>query len=107
MHGIKDSTHGYQNYNTSQILMFGGYVKVKESLYTRVNIWVGTILKYIDTIVQLYLSKKVLAWCINLNYIKNKDAVKYLKPTVIKKFHILIIDTRIIFNKQDTNSPLI
>ena len=32
--GIKEPTHGYQNCNTSQILIFGGYVKVRESLYT-------------------------------------------------------------------------
>ena len=69
--------HGYQNCNTSQILIFGKYVKVKQPLYTQVNIWVGTILKYIDTIVRFYLSKKVLAWCINLNCIENKDAIKY------------------------------
>ena len=34
---------------TSQILIFGGYVKVKESFYTRVIIWVNTILNHIDT----------------------------------------------------------
>ena len=32
--GIKEPTHGYQNCNISQILIFGGYVKVRESLYT-------------------------------------------------------------------------
>lgn len=31
---------GYGNHNTSERLMFGGYVKVKESLYTQVLIWV-------------------------------------------------------------------
>ena len=30
----KESTHGHQNYNTNEILMFGGYVKVRESMYT-------------------------------------------------------------------------
>ena len=34
---------------SSQILLFGGYVKVKESFYTRVIIWVITILNHIDT----------------------------------------------------------
>ena len=29
--------------------MFGKYVKVRESLHTRVNIWVNTILSHIDT----------------------------------------------------------
>ena len=32
--GIKEPTCGYQNCHTSQILVFGGYVKVRESLYT-------------------------------------------------------------------------
>ena len=31
---IKEPTHGYRNCNTSQILVFGGYLKVRESLYT-------------------------------------------------------------------------
>ena len=37
---IKELTHGFQNCNTSQILMFHRYVKVRESLYTNVIIWV-------------------------------------------------------------------
>ena len=49
MHGIKEPTYGYQNHNTNQILIFGGYVKVRESLYTRIIIWVNTILNHIDT----------------------------------------------------------
>ena len=32
INGIKEPTHGYQNCNTSQILIFGGYVDVRESL---------------------------------------------------------------------------
>ena len=40
--------HGYQNCNTSQILIFSGYIKVRESLYTRVFNWVNTILNHID-----------------------------------------------------------
>ena len=47
--GTKESTHGYQNCNTTEILIFGGYVKVRESLCTRVSIWVNTILSHIDT----------------------------------------------------------
>ena len=30
-------------------MIFGGYVKVKESLYTQVIIWVNAILNHIDT----------------------------------------------------------
>ena len=40
--GIKEPTRGYQNYNSNQILIFDGYVKVRESLYIRVIIWVNT-----------------------------------------------------------------
>ena len=39
----------YQNCNTSQILILGGYLKMKESLYIQVTIWVNTILNHIDT----------------------------------------------------------
>jgi len=46
---IKEPTRGYQNCNTSQLLIFGGYVKARESLYTRVIIWVDTILYHMDT----------------------------------------------------------
>ena len=47
--GIKEPTCGYQKYNSSQILIFDGYVKVRESLYTQVIIWVNTSLNHIDT----------------------------------------------------------
>jgi hypothetical protein len=43
------NTCGYQNCNTSQISIVGGYLKVRESLYTRVIIWVNSILTHIDT----------------------------------------------------------
>ena len=47
--GIKEPTHGYQNTDTSQILISGGYVKVRESLHTQGLFWVDTILCHIDT----------------------------------------------------------
>jgi hypothetical protein len=37
----------YQNCNTTQILLFGGYVNVRQSLYPRVTIWVNISLKHI------------------------------------------------------------
>ena len=55
--GIKESTCGYQNCNTSQLLIFGGYVKVRESLYTRAIGWVNTIMNHIDTRVVSYVRK--------------------------------------------------
>ena len=51
--GIKEPTHGYQICNTTQILIFGGYVKVRESLYARVIAWVNAILNHIDTRVDI------------------------------------------------------
>ena len=36
--GFKVPTCGYQNCNTNQILIFGGYVKMRKSLYTRVMV---------------------------------------------------------------------
>ena len=39
---------------TSHMLTFGGYVKVRESLYTQVIIQVNTILSQIDTRVILH-----------------------------------------------------
>lgn len=38
---------GYQNWNTTQLSIFSGYVKW-EALYTRVNIWVNTIRNNVD-----------------------------------------------------------
>ena len=46
---ILELTCGYQNCYTSQILIFCGYLKVREYLYTRVTIWVNAISNHIDT----------------------------------------------------------
>ena len=51
--GMKESTGGYENCNSTQIVIFGGYFKVRESFYTRVVIWVNTILNCTDTEVNL------------------------------------------------------
>ena len=50
---IKEPTRGYQSCDTSQMLILGGYVKVRDSLYTRVIICVNTIVNHIDTRVVL------------------------------------------------------
>lgn len=47
--GIKVLIRGYQYYKTNQTLMFGGYLKVREALYTWIIVWVATILHRIDT----------------------------------------------------------
>ena len=70
--GIKEPTHGYQNLNTSQIMIFGGYVKVREAVCTHSPVILG----------QFYLGMKVLAW--------------YIDPTGIKNSEILIIDIRMV-----------
>jgi hypothetical protein len=59
--GTKELTGGYQNCNTSQILIFGGYVNGNESLYTLVIIWVNTIVNHIDT----------RAYCLGMNVLHN------------------------------------
>lgn len=46
---IKERTRWYQNYTTNQILIFGGDVKERESLYTLIFNWVYTIQNHIDT----------------------------------------------------------
>ena len=46
---IKEPFRGYQICNTNQILIFGGYVKARESLHIRVIIWVNTILNCTNT----------------------------------------------------------
>ena len=48
-HGINKRTHGHQNCITNRMLIFCGYVKVREYLYTQVIIQVNTILSHIDT----------------------------------------------------------
>lgn len=45
--GIKEPTSGYQDCDTSQILIFDGYVNARESLYTQVIIRITTILNHI------------------------------------------------------------
>ena len=70
-HGIKEPpTRGYQYCSTSQILIFGGYVKVRKYFYTQVIIWVNTILTIL-ILGWFYRSMRILAWYIDPNGIKN------------------------------------
>ena len=46
---IKEPTCGYQACNTNQALIIGGYVEVRKSLYTRVSVWIHTILNHVHT----------------------------------------------------------
>ena len=83
-------THGSQYCNTYQILICDGYVKSRESLYTKPIIGINIISNYVDIIVVL-LSMRVLVMYINLNEIL-KNTTKYPYPTSIKKCEFLIID---------------
>jgi hypothetical protein len=47
--GFKELICRYQNCDAMQILIFDGDLKVRESLYTWIFIWVNTILNHIDT----------------------------------------------------------
>ena len=47
--GIAEPRHKDQNCNTSQLLIFGRYLKVRGSLCTRVIVWVNTIPNNINT----------------------------------------------------------
>lgn len=59
-------------YEPNQILIYDGYLKVGESLYARVTIWVNTILYHIVTMTILS-RMKILAWYIDANDIENKN----------------------------------
>ena len=83
-HGIKEPTHGYQNSNTSQILIFGEYVKVRESLYTQVIIWVDNIMNHIDTRVILPRYEGLYI-VYRPKWYQKKNTIKYSYPTGIKK----------------------
>ena len=76
---------------TSQILIFGGYLKVRKSLYTQIILWVYTILKDTKT-KEFLIGLKVLAWYIHL-MISTKNILKFPYPnTCNKNVEILIID---------------
>ena len=62
-----------KNCNTSQILIFGGYVKVSESLYTRVMIWINTKLNPFDTRASLPMYEGLCMVCRPKWYRKRKD----------------------------------
>jgi hypothetical protein len=80
---INEPTHGYhQNCNTSEMVIFGGYVKVRESLYTRVIICVNTFLNHIDT-------KAILPQC------EGQTLIPYWYKIKIKR-EILTIDNQMV-----------
>ena len=78
--GLQKPTHGYQNYNTK---ILDRYLKMEESLYTRVVLWINTILKHMNT-------RAILAWCIDANDLENQNTVKYPFPMGMKKVKSLL-----------------
>ena len=67
------------------------YLKVRESLYTQVIIWVNTNPNHIDT--RKTLPRYENSCMIDPNGIENKNDLKYPYPTSILKREILITDT--------------
>lgn len=51
--GIKEPTCEYPNWNTNQMLIFCGYVEVRESLYAWIFISTSIVPSYIDVMVNL------------------------------------------------------
>lgn len=73
--GITKPTYGYQNYNTSETLIYDANLEVRILVCTRVDIWVITILNQIDT--QTFLPRYenscmvyTLELCVCINIVK-------------------------------------
>ena len=87
-------------------MIFGGYVEVRESLYTRVLIF-GSMPFYAVLILGRFcLRMKVLDWSIGPNGIENKNILKYTYPAGCIKCGILI-DTKMVSNKDNTRPTLV
>ena len=95
IYDIKKPTHGYQNWNASQILIFGGYVKVREFLYTWIIIWVHTILKHIDTRV---ISPRYESYCMvyKPEWYQNQRFCQFPMPYWYQKVWNFIIDIQMV-----------
>lgn len=90
---IRQPTCWYHNYDTSQLLIFGGHVKERESLCAHVISLVNAILNQVDSMT-IYLRMKVTAWYIDLNSIKNNNTIKYPYHIDTKKYETYIIDAK-------------
>ena len=82
INGIKELIRGYQICNTSQLLIFGGYVCVRGSLYIQVIICVNIILDLIDIRTILLRCPSLLLWYIEPNGIGTK---------ISSSFHTLLL----------------
>ena len=75
--------NGYQNYNTCQMFIFGGHVKVRESLFTQVIAWINTILNHINTSTILPRHEGLCMVYIPRRY-RKQNIIKYVYSIVIK-----------------------
>ena len=96
----------YQNCNISQILILGGYLKMKESLYIQVIVWVNTILNHIDT-------RSLSPRCENsrmvhiLEWYWNKISSNIHTLLVMEKYKILILDTQMMSKEKTKRYPIL
>ena len=96
---IKEPIRGYQNCNLNQILMFGEYVKMRESLYTRDIVWVNTILNHIDIRMILPSYESSCMMCTPKWYQRQKKYCQIFISIRAKNYEIFIIDTQMVLKK--------
>lgn len=75
---IKEPFLGYQNCSTCQIMVFGGYVIVREFFYTQVVIHVNIHSKAYSYKDNFCLGLKILACCLGTNLKYRKMTLPYL-----------------------------
>lgn len=78
--GVKEPIHGHQIRNSNQILIFVGYVQVRDHSIPEWLFWIDAILDPMDTR-EILPSLKFLTWHIGPNGIGNKNIVKHPYPT--------------------------
>jgi hypothetical protein len=63
INGNKEPTHGNENCNNNQMLVFGGSLKVREYLYTQITIWVNTSIPFLTILIlgPLYIHMEIFA----------------------------------------------
>lgn len=100
--GVKGpSIHGYQNCNTSQVLIFGDEYE-GERIFVYLRYYSGRNNS------KPYCTRTIfLAWYIDPNGIKNNNNVKYPYRIGIKNCNILVLDIRRNIQTKDTRPTLV
>ena len=84
MRCVNNIKQWYQNSCSNRILIcLGGYVKVRELMYTRAIVWVDTILTIGG---RFCLGTRALAWCIDPNGMQKQNTVNSHTLLVLKMF---------------------